>query len=222
MFLRWIKRACWLVACLVPAACTQMSSGGPASAASSSAVTARAVGPVVLGMTLDETRRALAPSYRLRDPENKSLAVSGMVHDEAEIGSPALWVGNSQYLAIDGGGREVLRLLTSDESMRFDDPEARVVMVTAVGRGFVTAEGAGPGMTLAAAAAIYGAPELQDDDPEGFRREWAVFPGAPPGVRFAVAAPDGRLAGVYETGGTTTRAYRPGSIIKAVVIGAGS
>jgi hypothetical protein len=173
-------------------------------------------------MTLDETRRALAPSYRLRDPENKSLAVSGMVHDEAEIGSPALWVGNSQYLAIDGGGREVLRLLTSDESMRFDDPEARVVMVTAVGRGFVTAEGAGPGMTLAAAAAIYGAPELQDDDPEGFRREWAVFPGAPPGVRFAVAAPDGRLAGVYETGGTTTRAYRPGSIIKAVVIGAGS
>jgi hypothetical protein len=197
-----------------------MSSGGPASVASSSAVTARAAGPVVLGMTLDETRSALAPSYRLRDPENKGLAGSEIVHDEAEIGSPALWVGNSQYLALDGGGREVFRLLTSDESMRFDDPDARVVMVTAVGRGFVTAEGVGPGMTLAAAAAIYGAPELQDDDPEGLRREWAVFPGAPQGVRFAVAAPDGRLAGVYDSGGTATRVYRPGSTIQSVVIGA--
>ncbi len=197
-----------------------MSSGGPASVASSFAVTARAAGPVAFGMTLEETRKALAPNYRLRDPQNKGLAASEIVHDEAEIGSPALWVGNSEYLAIDGGGREVLRLLTSDESMRFDDPNARVVMVTAVGRGFATAEGVGPGMTLAAAAAIYGAPELQDDDPEGFRREWAVFPGAPPGVRFEVAAPDGRLAGIYAAGQVRTTEFREGSTIRAVVVGA--
>lgn len=200
-FLRWL-----LVVVLAGVSCTHVPSVG-----GSGAVTAGSVGPVALGMALAEARAAVeGASYVWKEPENKRLEESGAV---------ILWIGHEVFSVVDAAGREVLNLLSAAPG-RHDALDEKVVMITATGAGFATREGVGPGMRIDRAAAIYGAPQLADDDLSGFRREWVVFPGAPQGMRFVAAGPDGRLAGVYADGQMRTMEFREGSTIRAVVVGA--
>lgn len=192
---------------LAAASCTHVPEGG-----GSGSVTAQSVGPVALGMTLAEARTAVeGVNYVWKEPENKRLRKKGAV---------VLWIGHDVFPVEDVTGQEVITLLSAAPK-RHDALDEKVVMITATGARFTTREGVGPGMRIDKAAAVYGVPQLVDDDREGFGREWVVFPRAPGGLRFVAVGPDGRLAGVYPAGQAGTGDFREGSTIRAVVVGAG-
>ncbi len=173
-------------------------------------------------MTLAQVRAALEPGDELVPPAN--LAIRNQSAQsypaEAESGGPALLVLHDLYTIRDASGAKVLEFLLSDPA-RPEAPGSRIVMISVTGARFSTAGGVNPGTSLAEAAQLLGPATLLDDDAEGFGREWVVFRNGPSGIRFVATGPggDGRTAGIYAPSASSSPSFKPGSEIRALVIG---
>lgn len=99
--------------------------------------------------------------------------------------------------------------------------DAAVNILATDNAAFRTAEGVGPGTTLAAAAAAYGAPTLSYNINDE-SREYATFPRLPPTIRLRVmpASDASSYAGVYDTQGeyNETAQYDPAARVMMVMV----
>jgi hypothetical protein len=110
-------------------------------------------------------------------------------------------------------------LIVADEPSSDD---AAVSNVATMNESFRTAEGIGPGSTLAEAAAAYGAPTLSYNTNDE-SREYASFPRLPESIRVRVtpASDMSAFAGTYATQGehNETSRYDPAARVMMVLVG---
>jgi hypothetical protein len=168
------------------------------------------------------------PAAALIGPTGIGEARAGMTIGELRAALPAgTTLGPAAPFLVDISALPVVRgadtlyrvLVVAGEP---SDDGAPVSTVATRNPSFRTAEGIGPGSTLAEAAAAYGAPALSystDDE----SREYASFAGYPhPEIHFRVDAGPGAsgLAGRYSTRGAynTTREYDPAARISLVMV----
>lgn len=168
------------------------------------------------------------PAAALIGPTGIGEARAGMTIGELRAALPAgTTLGAAAPFMVDIDALPVVRgadtlyrvLVVSGEP---SDDGAPVSTVATRNAAFRTAEGIGPGSTLAEAAAAYGAPTLSyrtDDE----SREYATFARYPhPEVHFRVGAGSDAsgLAGRYDTHGeyNTTRDYDPDARISLVMV----
>ena len=109
-------------------------------------------------------------------------------------------------------------LIVAGEPSRDD---AAVNTVATMNESFRTAEGIGPGSTLAEAAAAYGAPTLSYNTNDE-SREYASFPRLPESIRVRVApaSDTSPFAGMYDTQGehNETSRYDPAARVMMVLV----
>ena len=157
------------------------------------------IGEARIGMTIGELRAALFPGVVLGELAPFMVDIDAM---------PVVQDGDTLYHV----------LIPSGES-RSDD--ARIELLATTSELLRTAEGVGPGVPLAQAAAIYGTPTLSYSTNDE-SREYATFPALPPGIRVRVAPPDAShaMAGIYDTQEeyNTTQRYRPNAVVSMVLV----
>jgi len=145
-------------------------------------ISAQSVGEVQLGMTVEAVRTALGGKAMVIDPPDRPFIVINALH-----------------VVRDRSGQKLMEFLV-DDFLQPNTPGSPIVTIRAMDRSLVTVEGVYPGMTIAEAAVIYGAPILRKSAEEGFGGEWVSFPNAPAGLRFSVRGPQGGQAGLYPLG----------------------
>lgn len=162
-------------------------------------IRADGIGSVRAGMTIGALRAALTP--------------------DAVLGEPAPYMVDIDGMAVVSGADTLYHILVpAGESTADDAPITLVATTSLLAR---TADGIGPGVTLADAAAIHGEPTLAynvDDE----SREYAVFAGVPASIRLRVApaSASASLAGIYTTQGAynETSRYDPAARIMMVIV----
>jgi hypothetical protein len=161
------------------------------------------IGRVRAGMTFGELRALLGSDLELGAPEPYLVDLDGM---PVFAGTDTLY-----HVLVEGGS------VPSD-----DEP---LTMVATQNRAVRTAEGVGPGTTLAEAARVYGEPTLSYNVNDE-SREYASFPGYDRStVRFRVfaASEDTSLVGRYTTQGehNETAVFDPAGYIAIVIVDLG-
>jgi hypothetical protein len=157
------------------------------------------MGEARIGMTIGELRGALFPGVTIGELAPFMVDIDGMpvVHD-----------GDTLYHV----------LIPAGESQSDD---ARIEILATTSNMLRTAEGVWPGVPLAHAASIYGAPTLSYSTNDE-SREYATFPALPAGIRVRVAPADesSAMAGIYDTQGeyNTTQRYRPNAVVSMVLV----
>ncbi|MFZ4681452.1 MAG: hypothetical protein ACOYMS_03030 [Terrimicrobiaceae bacterium] len=164
-------------------------------------ISPQAAGPLRLGMTAVEAAAALGSSYRVTNP----LAQPFVIID-------------AQFVVWDGAGEKLMEFLMTD-ALQPSRPGNTIGTIMARSPRLATAEGVAPGMTIKAAAAIYGAAMLRKSAEEGFGGEWVSFARAPSGLRFSVSGPGGGQAGLYEPSTFQSANHVEGAVIHAIEIG---
>jgi hypothetical protein len=157
------------------------------------------IGHAAAGFTVADLRRALPPEARVGDIDQQFMVDMTAV--------PIILADDTLYHLL-FGSRETVADTVSLEMVATLNPAAK------------TYDGIGPGTTLAAAAALRGAPTLSFHTTDE-SREYAVFPEQPSTVFFRVrASGDGGYAGVYTTRGeyNTTKEYDPNATISMIVV----
>lgn len=173
--------------------------GATASLDSAALIHADGIAYARTGMTIGDLRAALPPDARLGGLHAFMVDIDAMpVIREADT---LLYV-----------------LIPTGEPSRDD---AAITIVATVNDAMRTAEGIGPGSTLAEAAAAYGAPTLAYNINDE-SREYATFPQLPATIRMRVApaSDTSPYAGVYDTDGEyrqTTRFDRTARIMMVLV-----
>ena len=160
------------------------------------------IGDVTRGMTIGQLRAALPAGTTLSQPRVFMVDINAMTVAR---------------------GRDTLYhiLIPTGEPSSDDTP---INLVGTMNDAFRTAEGVGPGTTLADAARIYGPPRLSYNTNDE-SREYATFPNAPPSLlmRVTPSIEDGVFAGVYRTEGeyNQTTEYDPAATIAFVMVDLG-
>ena len=172
-------------------------SAGPdqgAARATAMSIRADGIGHVSPGMTIGELRAALPAGIELGPPEPYMVDVDAM---------PVVAGDDTLYVVLIVAGEP------------FDD-KARINLVATMNTTLRTAEGIGPGSTLAAAATAYGSPTLSYSTYDE-SREYASFPQLPQTIRFRVqpAADSAMFAGAYDSDGeyNETGRFDPDAVI---------
>lgn len=162
---------------------------GPASAQGELELTGTGVGPAQIGSTVE----------LLGDQLGDEFTVSGEVRVTVDyLGHVVRRDGTVQFRAVkESGGDELNLFIVNNEDI-------------------TTAQGVGPGMTIAAAEAIYGDANLTKVE-EGAGREFVSFADQPD-ARLAFRTPGigTEFVGQYGAGDTETKDYDPEGIIAAV------
>ena len=162
-------------------------------------IRADGIGAVTRGMTIGQLRAALPAGTTLSPPRVFMVDINAMTVAR---------------------GRDTLYhvLIPTGEPSTDDTP---INLVGTMNHTFRTANGVGPGTTLADAARIYGPPRLFYNTSDE-SREYAAFPNAPTGIlmRVAPSIEDGVFAGVYQTEGeyNQTMEYDPAATIAFVMV----
>ena len=150
------------------------------------------VGPTLVGSTIEELIDQLGDEYEVGDEVRITVDFDGHVVSRD---------GQVQFRAVFA-----------------DDPAPELTLFIVNNRDLTTAEGVGPGTTIAAAEAIYGDATLRWD-PDEADREFVEFENQPRGgLRFRTPGIGGNNVGVYPDGELTTDEYEPGARIAAVWI----
>ena len=157
------------------------------------------IGAARRGMAVGELRRALSPGTVL------GPVAPFMVDIDA---APVVAGADTLYRVLFSGLDSIDDSLPL-ELLATEHPAAR------------TAEGVGPGVTLAEAAAIYG-PATLSYNVHDESREYAAFASQPDGLRFRVrpASDDAFFAGTYPAPGeyAATTTYDPSAVIWMVMV----
>jgi hypothetical protein len=140
--------------------------------------------------------------------------------DESTIGPAAPFMVDIQALPIVRGADTLYYVLAGS-----DEPTgeyAPIRTVATLNESFRTAEGVGPGTTLAAAAAIYGPAKLRYNT-EDESREYVSFAGYPSEnvlFRARAAGDEFAMVGVYATQAqhNETAEYDPSALISMVIV----
>jgi len=164
-------------------------------------ISAQSVGEVQLGMTVEAVRSALGGRAMVVNPPDQPFIIINALH-----------------IVRDRSGIKLMEFLV-DDFRQPNIPGNPIVTIRATDRSLGTAGGVYPGMTIAEAAAIYGAPTLRKSAEEGFGGEWVSFPNAPAGLRFSVRGPQGGQAGLYSPGEFQSPRSVEGAQIEAIEIG---
>lgn len=158
-------------------------------------VTSSGVGPVKLGMTVAQARRALARSQFKRGSDGEGVALIEVVQ----------------------GGRVVMTLFADEpDRARPINERARVSFIEVWGKNYATRAGVRPGMLIREVERRYGRLK-QITTSEIEQREYAEFARAPAGLGFRVEAP-GSQAGRYRSGSRTTTRYVPSARLLTITI----
>lgn len=192
---------CFLLGLILTGCTSAPEKSSPALEPSSRIISARSVGEIQLGMTVAEARVALGNKAMVMDPPNQPFIVI-----------------NAFHIVRDRTGKKLMELLV-DDFRQPNIPGNPIVTIRAMDRSLVTGEGVYPGMTIAQAAVVYGAPTLRKSLEEGFGGEWVSFPRAPLGLRFSVRGPEGGQAGLYPPGLFQSERSVEGARIEAIEIG---
>jgi hypothetical protein len=169
----------------------------PASSASSALrITSSSAGPVRLGMTVAEARKAL-PKHRIsRTTDGEGLAL----------------------IEVKKGDTVEMVLYAGEENP--DKPiaeKAKVEAVSVYGPAYATAEGVHPGMTLREVEKRYGKlTSITMSEIEA--REYADFARKPAGLQLRVGLPEIGIAGKYAEGKRETKAYAPSAVVTSIEI----
>lgn len=156
------------------------------------------IGEARAGMTIGALRGSLPPGTTLGPAAPFMVDV---------MGAPVVRGGDTLYHV----------LVVAGEPAGDDAP---ITMLATSNPSFRTAEGVGPGTSLADASAVYGAATLSYSTSDE-SREYASFAGYPqPGIRFRVSAGDSGPAGVYRTEEeyNETSEYDPAARISLVIV----
>ncbi len=164
-------------------------------------ITPDSAGPVRLGMTAAEAAAALRPSSRVTSPSDQLPMII-----------------NSQFVVWDAAGTKLMEFLMAD-ALKPNRPGNTIATIMAASPRLATAEGVTPGMTIEAAAAVYGPAMLRKSAEEGFGGEWVSFARAPFGLRFSVSGPQGGQAGLYAPSTFQSANHVPGALIHTIEIG---
>lgn len=174
------------------------------------------------------------PASAVIDPGERRIRANGIAHARvgmtigelrallptgATLNPPAPFMVDLDAMAVVIGADTLYRVLVPAGSSSADD--ARIQLLATENRAFRTADGIGPGTTLAEAEALLGAPTLHYNVADE-SREYARFPAQPRSILFRMRAASDRsyLAGVYATDGEyneTTR-YDPNARIALVMV----
>ena len=159
-------------------------------------ITKNSVGPVRLGMTVAQVRKALPQARLARTTEGDGIAMIEVKQGTAV--EMVLYAGE-----VDPEGPIAER--------------ARVEVISVLGGNFSTDEGVHPGMLLRDVERIYGKlVKLTRSDIES--HEHAVLARHPAGLSFKVELPEIGLAGKYPPGRSETRVYAPSAVVRRIEV----
>lgn len=154
-------------------------------------ITPTGAGPAVIGSTVEDITEALGSSYQLSGREQVISGYEG--HVVRMDGEVVFWAAGES-----GQDRLNLFIITSSE--------------------FQTAEGVGPGTTIAAAEAKYGQATLSFENGSS-SREFVTFKDiADSNIRFRTAGSSNMKIGEYKDGADTTNKYKDDAEIASIWI----
>lgn len=155
-------------------------------------ITPTTVGPAEIGSTVDQLTEQLGSDYTVGDEVRITVDFSGHVVSRD---------GEVQFRAV-----------------KANEPGDELSLFIINNDGFATAEGVGPGITIAAAEEIYGEATLNwNPDIEG--REFVSFENQPEGrIQFRTPGIAGTNVGIYQDGELETNEYDPEGVVAAVWI----
>jgi len=188
----WLLGAVCLVGWVTLSDAFALAAGGPAA---EHLIGSAGVGPVRLGMTVAQARRALPGKSLRRSNLGDGLAL----------------------VQVSRGDRQLFDLYAGEDDYEKPiDERARIQMILAADRAYATAAGVRPEMPVREVEKRYGKlKQIRLQEVES--REFATFTHGPSAFLFEVYAPDGGYAGKYSSArpdfGATTRQAAPNARI---------
>ncbi len=154
-------------------------------------ISSAAVGPVRLGMTLDEVRSAFPIASLARTTDGEGAALVELTLAPRHV--MTLWAGEDEPAAPIDWSRKI----------------ATIETFSAV---FHTPEGIHPGSTVDDAQKVYGkVKEIEKSEIEG--RQYITFEQQPPGLTFRID-----YTGIFPAGSRTTTRFQQGASIYSIAI----
>lgn len=169
------------------------------------AIESRSVGPLSLGMTIPEARRALGAGWRLDPPPARPILVP-----------------DAAFRVRDSSGKEVARVFLTD-TLNPLKPGNTIGSIEAVAASCETLHGVRPSQFVTEVTAVYGQPTFRQHQDVG--TETVSFARQPAGLTFFVADDDGSSAGIYDprvddgNGHWTSQAHHATARITAIAVG---
>lgn len=165
-----LMKKLWLpiLASVLAAACTITVPGGSDGGSSARRITSNSAGPVRIGMTVAEARKALPGRTLARTTDGEGVAL--------------IEVKEGQTL-------EMLLYAGEENAESPVDEQARIELINVYDSRYQTAESVHPGMPVSEIEAKYGKlTRIVTSEIES--REYAEFPKAPAGLSFQVGLPE--------------------------------
>lgn len=154
------------------------------------------VGPVRLGMTIAQVRKALPKQRFARTTDGEGMAL--------------IEVKNGEVL-------EMILYAGEENPNGPIDEQAKVQLISVFGETYMTAEGVHPGMPLAEVEKRYGKlASITMSEIES--REYAEFATHPVGLSLRVGLPDYGVAGKYPDGKRETKTYVPSAVVRIIEV----
>jgi hypothetical protein len=168
---------------------------GLAQAQSSHLITTNSAGPVKLGMTVAQVRRAVRPMKLSRTSDGDGVAL----------------------IAVKSGKIEIMTLFAGEEDQNAPIKEtAKVELIQVWSPGFATQNGVHVGMSLRTAEKKFGrVTQIMMSEIE--QREYATFANQPKNLNFRVEV-EGSTAGIYASGKNTTTRFKSATKIMVIEI----
>lgn len=159
-------------------------------------ITKNSVGPVRLGMTVAQVRKALPKLRFARTTDGDGMAL--------------IEVKNGEVLE--------MTLYAGEENPDGPiDNQAKVQLISVFGETYMTAEGVHPGMPLAEVEKRYGKlASITMSEIES--REYAELSAHPVGLSLRIGLPDYGVAGKYPEGKRETKAYVPSAVVRIIEV----
>lgn len=158
-------------------------------------ITSTSAGPVKLGMSVAQVRKAVKPWKLSRTSDGEGVALIAVKN------------GNTLIMTLYAG--------EPDPDAKINE-NARIELIQVHAWNFVTSNGVHKGMLLKDAEKKYGKiKQIMLSEIES--REFATFTKHPKGLDFQVGGPSTPV-GVYAPGNNTSRRYRNGSFIVAIQV----
>jgi len=170
------------------------------------AIESRSIGPLTLGMTIPEARRALGPAYRLVPPPARPVLVV-----------------DAGYRVLDQSGKEIAQIFLTDTLNPLKSGNT-IAMIEATAGSCQTLHSVRPGHYVTEVTAIYGQPTFRQHQDVG--TETVSFARQPAGLTFFVTGGQGLSAGNYEArvddgnGNWISQSHHAAARITSIAVGA--
>ena len=159
-------------------------------------ITRNSAGPVHIGMTVAQARKAMPGVRFARTTDGEGMALIELKR---------------------GKTLEIILYAGEENAEKPISEKAKIEMISIFGPSYRTAEGVYPGMPLKEVEKVYGKlVRLTMSEIES--REYAEFAHEPAGLSFRAGLPEIGIAGIYQEGSRETKSYQPSAVVTQVEI----